>query len=223
MFTSIARRYDLLNHVLSLNVDRRWRSALVGAALAGEPSDVLDVATGTGDVAIEFARRSSTAAITGLDPARGMLDVGREKLERMGLSKRVQLMEGDALCLPFDDGSFDVVTIAFGLRNLPDYQVGVNEMARVLRPGGHLLVLEFFPPKGGLFLKGYRLYLGRVLPIAGRIISGSNEAYQYLASSIENFVSHEGMRRLCDESGLVDVSARRLTGGISWIYSATRR
>jgi demethylmenaquinone methyltransferase/2-methoxy-6-polyprenyl-1,4-benzoquinol methylase len=222
MFTSIARRYDLLNHLLSMNVDRSWRRALVRAAMPVAPERVLDVATGTGDVAIAFARHSDAQEIVGIDPSEGMLEVGREKLARLGLQGRVRMQAGDALALPYESGGFDAVTIAFGLRNLPDFGAGIAEMARVLRPGGRLLVLEFFPPRGGLFLKAYRFYLGRVLPLAGRVISGSPEAYRYLAASIENFVSHEDIRTMMAESGLVHRQARRLTGGIAWIHEGER-
>jgi demethylmenaquinone methyltransferase/2-methoxy-6-polyprenyl-1,4-benzoquinol methylase len=222
MFTTIARRYDLLNHVLSMNVDRSWRRALVRAAQPVPPRQVLDVATGTGDVAIAFARHSDAEEIVGIDPSEGMLEVGREKIARLGLGARVRMQEGDALALPYEDGAFDVVSIAFGLRNLPDFGAGMSEMARVLRPGGRLFVLEFFPPRGGLFLQAYRFYLGRVLPLAGRIISGSPEAYRYLAASIENFVSHEDIRRMMAEAGLVHHDAHRLSGGIAWIHEGER-
>ncbi len=179
MFTSIARRYDLLNHVLSMNVDRRWRAALVPAAGVDSTSRVLDVATGTGDVAIEFARRTGAALITGVDSSVGMLDVARNKLHDRQLDESVRLTEGDALSLPFSDSTIDVVTIAFGLRNLSDYSAGIAEMTRVLRPGGRLLVLEFFPPRRGIFLRGYRFYLGTILPVAGRVISGSPLSRQF--------------------------------------------
>jgi demethylmenaquinone methyltransferase/2-methoxy-6-polyprenyl-1,4-benzoquinol methylase len=222
MFTEIARRYDLLNHVLSMNIDRRWRRALVGMAGLADGARVMDVATGTGDVAIEFARRTRAGTIVGLDPSSGMLDVGREKLRRNGLDGRVRLMDGDALAIPFADGSFDAVTIAFGLRNLPDYAAGIAEMARVLAPGGRLLVLEFFPPRRGVFLKAYRFYLGSVLPLVGRMVSGSPEAYRYLARSIEEFVSHEEIRNYMEDAGLSGVTAHSLTGGIAFIYAGSR-
>jgi demethylmenaquinone methyltransferase/2-methoxy-6-polyprenyl-1,4-benzoquinol methylase len=222
MFTEIAHRYDLLNHVLSLNVDRRWRHTLVDMAGVGDGGAVLDVATGTGDVAIEFARRTNAGEIVGLDPSQGMLAVGREKLQRGGLQDRVRLVDGDALALPFEDGSFDAVTIAFGLRNLPDYGAGIAEMARVLKPGGRLLILEFFPPRGGLFLKAYRLYLGTVLPVVGRVVSGSGTAYRYLARSIEGFMSHDEIRSHMEHARLESVDARKLTGGVAWIYRGGR-
>ena len=136
MFTAIARRYDLLNHLLSLNVDRSWRRALVTMAEVVEGDGVLDVATGTGDVAIEFARRSRAGTVVGLDRSAGMLEVAREKLRRGRLEGRIEVVGGDALDMPFEDQSFNAVTIAFGLRNLSDYGAGVREMARVLKPGG---------------------------------------------------------------------------------------
>jgi demethylmenaquinone methyltransferase/2-methoxy-6-polyprenyl-1,4-benzoquinol methylase len=150
-----------------------------------------------------------------------MLAVGREKA--VGYGERVRLIDGDALALPFADGAFDAVTIAFGLRNLPDYGAGIAEMTRVLAPGGRLLVLEFFPPRGGLFLRAYRLYLGTVLPVVGRLVSGSPTAYRYLARSIEDFISHDDIRRLMDEAALDDVTAQRLTGGIAWVYRGVKR
>ena len=222
MFTAIAERYDLLNHVLSMNIDRRWRGQLVRAAGAGKGARVLDAATGTADVAIEFARHTRADSIVGVDRSSGMLEVGERKLERLGLGGRVELMECDVLELPFPDGSFDAVTIAFGLRNLPDYARGIDEMTRVLKPGGKLLVLEFFPPRRGLFLKAYRLYLGKVLPVAGGLISGSRDAYRYLASSIESFLSREEMEQHMRASGLTDVHPQRLTGGIAFIYSGQK-
>ena len=222
MFSSIARRYDLLNHVLSLNVDRGWRRALVDMSGVGAGGEVLDVATGTGDVAIEFARRSRAHRIVGLDRSAGMLEVARDKIGKQRLEGRIEVIEGDALNLPFGDGSFDAVTIAFGLRNLPDYAAGVREMARVLKPGGRLLVLEFFPPTSGAFLQLYRLYLKTVLPVVGRAVSGSKEAYDYLSSSIQGFASHDEVRRFFADAGLPDVRRRKLAGGVSFIYRGVK-
>lgn len=222
MFDGIARRYDFLNHALSLNIDRLWRRELVRACGVTRGARVLDVATGTADVAIEFARRTADVAIVGLDPSPGMLAVGREKLARdPALGARIELVLGDALSLPFPDASFDAVTIAFGLRNLPDYERGVREMARVLRPGGRLAVLEFLPPSGAARLV-FRAYIATVLPVIGRAISGSPEAYGYLASSIGGFIPTAGVRSLLAGAGLDAVSTKRLTGGIAGLHCGVR-
>lgn len=223
MFSSIAGRYDLLNHVLSANIDRSWRRALVHFASVEPGELVMDAATGTADVAIAFAKYSEAGRISGVDLATGMLDVGRTKVVRGNLAGRIDLVEGDVLDLPYEDATFDIVTIAFGLRNLPDYAAGVAEMTRVLKPGGRLLILEFFPPRGGLFLRAYKLYLGRVVPIAGRVISGSKEAYRYLASSVEHFMTHDEMRSMMESRGLSAVESHRLTGGIATIYRGVKR
>jgi demethylmenaquinone methyltransferase/2-methoxy-6-polyprenyl-1,4-benzoquinol methylase len=221
MFSAIAHRYDLLNHVLSGNVDRRWRRALVAAARARAGDAVLDVATGTADVAIEFARRAQPASVTGVDLSPGMLEVGRQKLERAGLRDRIHLVEGDALSLPFAGGSFDAVTIAFGLRNLPDYRRGLAEMARVLKPGGRLVVLEFLPPRGAALL-AYRAYLATFLPLAGRLLSGSGEAYRYLAQSIRGFPPPSQVETLIAGAGLAQIESRRLTAGIAGLYAGVK-
>jgi demethylmenaquinone methyltransferase/2-methoxy-6-polyprenyl-1,4-benzoquinol methylase len=218
MFTAIAGRYDLLNHVLSLNVDRGWRRRLVAMSAVAEGARVLDVATGTGDVALAFARRSPAQVVVGLDRSAGMLQVASDKVRRVQGGARMGMVEGDALAMPFDDRSFDVVTIAFGLRNLPDYAAGVREMTRVLRSGGRLLVLEFFPPASGAFQQLYRLYLKTVLPVVGRALSGSAEAYEYLASSIRGFASHEEMRGFMQGAGLSGLQRCKLSGGVSYIY-----
>jgi len=217
MFDSIAHRYDFLNHALSLNIDKRWRRRMIELCDVKPGEHVLDVATGTGDAAIEFGHRTRAARIVGLDPSTGMLEVARTKIA----DDRIELIEGNALALPFPDHSFDVVTIAFGLRNLPDYQRGMNEMARVLKPGGRLVVLEFLPPRGAARLV-FRSYIATVLPVLGRAISGSPEAYRYLASSIGEFIDAEAVLALMRNAGLRDATTRRLTGGVSGLHRGIR-
>jgi len=221
MFTSIAHRYDFLNHALSLNVDRRWRRRLVEACRVKRGEHVLDVATGTGDVAIEFARRTHAGRVAALDPSVGMLEVARTKIARDPALAGIELVEGNALSLPFPAQSFDVVTIAFGLRNLPDYARGINEMARVLRPGGRLAVLEFLPPAGAARLI-FRSYVATVLPVVGRAISGSPAAYRYLAASIGEFIDAESVRALMTAAGLHGAGTHRLTGGIAGLHRAQK-
>ena len=156
--------------------------------------------------------------MVGLDRSPGMLEVARDKLRRAGLDGRILMIEGDALDMPFGDHTFDAVTVAFGLRNLPDYGAGVREMARVLKPGGRLLVLEFFPPTAGAFLRLYHLYLRTVLPVVGRTVSGSGDAYDYLSSSIRGFATLDELHQLFSAAGLERITRRRLTGGISYIH-----
>jgi len=218
MFSEIAPRYDLLNHVLSLNIDRLWRRELVRMANVHKSGAVMDACTGTGDVAIAFARRLEYGTVTGLDMSGGMLGIGQSKLRRHGLTDRVKLFEGDALALPFASASFDAVTIAFGLRNLPDYAAGVREMARTLKPRGRLLILEFCPPSGGISLKAYSFYLRSILPMVGGLVSGSKRAYKYLASSIGDFMPRDEILAMLSAAGLEGVRARKLTGGIAYIY-----
>lgn len=222
MFSSIAHRYDLLNHVLSFNVDRLWRRELVRSAGLSGAAQILDACTGTADVAIGFARALPQSTVMGIDRSVGMLSVGRSKIAKKNLDDRIKLYEGDVLEMPFTDGRFDAVTIAFGLRNLPDYSRGVAEMVRVLKPDGKLLVLEFAPPSGSLSLKGYNFYLQRVLPFIGGMISGSREAYNYLASSIGSFVPREHILDLMRDAGLQNTHTRKLAGGVAHIFKGER-
>jgi demethylmenaquinone methyltransferase/2-methoxy-6-polyprenyl-1,4-benzoquinol methylase len=222
MFSEIAHRYDLLNHVLSLNIDRLWRKALVRSAEASGCDRILDAATGTADVAIAFANALPDCRVVGIDRSRRMLAVGNEKILRRRLEGRVQLREGDVMRLPFRDEEFDVVSIAFGLRNLPDYSNGVSEMTRVLKPGGRLLILEFSPPSRGLYSRVYGFYLRRIIPIVGGIVSGSRAGYRYLASSIGEFPTRDEVVALMRSAHLDDVGAKKLTGGIAYIYRGRR-
>lgn len=218
IFSEIAPRYDLLNHVLSLNIDRLWRRELVRMANVHKSGAVMDACTGTADVAIAFGKRLEYGTVAGVDMSDGMLGIGQSKLRKRGLSDRVKLFEGDALALPFASASFDAVTIAFGLRNLPDYTRGIREMVRTLKPRGRLLILEFCPPTGGLSLKAYSFYLQSVLPVVGGLVSGSRRAYEYLASSIGDFMTRDQLLAMLSSAGLEEVRARKLTGGIAYIY-----
>lgn len=217
MFGSIAHRYDLLNHLLSLSVDRYWRwvtARRLGAALPVDPL-VLDLCTGTGDLALLMARR---ARVVGCDFCHPMLVLGAGKATRNRLDGRVCFVEGDALCLPFASGQFHAVTVAFGLRNLEDYAHGLREMARVLRPGGMLAVLEFSQPRLPLFRQLYRFYFTRILPRLGRWISGSEGPYSYLPASVQEFPDPDHLDRLIQESGFTQVRHCSLTGGIAVLH-----
>lgn len=215
MFASIAPRYDLLNRVLSLGVDRGWRREAAREALALGPARVLDVATGTADFALELRARAPGAEVVGSDFVPQMLEIGRAKARARGLS--VRLEEGDALNLPYPDGSFDAVTCAFGFRNFADYGRGLAEMWRVLAPGGRLVLLEFPPPRPGLFGSVFRLYFRHVLPRVGALVSGNAGAYTYLPQSVLAFPGPERLAGLMHATGF-RTRCRLLTFGIAAIH-----
>jgi len=220
MFEAIAPRYDLLNHLLSFGVDCRWRRAAARAALAKKPRRILDVATGTGDLAIFLKRICPEAEVVGLDFAPEMLKRARKKAERAGVA--VEFIEGDALALPFEDESFDAVTVAFGFRNFADYTKGLKEFYRVLRPGGRAVILEFPPPPKRGFGRLARFYYHRVLPRVGGWISGKPEAYRYLPETVERFPEPPTMRRMLEETGF-EPEVRLFTGGLAGLFIGDKR
>jgi demethylmenaquinone methyltransferase/2-methoxy-6-polyprenyl-1,4-benzoquinol methylase len=220
MFDSIAGRYDLLNRVLSLGVDRGWRTTAAGEVLAGSPCDILDVATGTADFALTLKRLAPGAEVVGVDFAERMLEIGREKASRMGLA--VRLDRGDALNLPYPDESFDAISCAFGFRNFADFRRGLAEFHRVLRKGGRAVILEFPPPPGGLVGRAYRFYFLKVLPFVGGLISGKPQAYSYLPQSVVAFPAPEELWRLMEEAGFA-TRYRVLTGGLAAVHVGVKR
>lgn len=218
MFDGIARRYDLLNRILSLGIDGLWRREAARLALATGATEVLDVATGTGDLAFELARRAPHASITGVDFSGEMLAIARNKAARRG--RGVSFAHADAQALPFADASFDAVTIAYGLRNLEEPGRGLGEFRRVLRPGGRLVVLEFPPPPGGLWGALVRLYFTRVLPLVGGLVSGSREAYTYLPGSVMTFTAPQALADRMLAAGFGIVRYRLQSGGLSAVHVA---
>ena len=221
MFAGIARRYDLLNHLLSGNVDKSWRR-LVARTLQPslvEGARVLDVACGTGDLSRVLAR-AGAASVIGLDFCRPMLEIARRKVADD--SRTVLFIEGDALRLPFADEAFDVVTIAFGLRNLAGVEEGLRELLRVLRPGGRAAVLEFSSPVVPGFRALFRFYFTRLLPRIGGWVSGSRGAYEYLPDSVSRFPDQERLAELMRGAGFEEVGYRNLTGGIAALHTGTR-
>jgi demethylmenaquinone methyltransferase/2-methoxy-6-polyprenyl-1,4-benzoquinol methylase len=221
MFTSIAPRYDLLNHLLSANIDKLWwrRTAEAFADVLSRPgARALDLCCGTGDMAFALRRRGKQAEITGADFSHTMLALAAKKSSP---EQRMKWVEADALELPFPDASFDLVTSAFGFRNLADYDAGLREIRRVLRPGGQFGILEFSEPKGMLG-KFYDLYFKHVLPRIGRIISGNNGAYSYLPASVARFPEPEEMVVRMRELGFREVSWSAYTFGIAGLYRGGR-
>ena len=186
MFDQIAHRYDLLNRINSLGLDRGWRKKTVASLGLRPGGRVLDLATGTADLPLEILRQAPEVTVVGLDPSPGMLDIGRRKVREDGLAEKVELIEGDAQALPFEDDAFDGITMAFGIRNVPDRGRALREMARVLRPGGRAAILELSEPRGGLMAPFARLHIHVVVPWVGSLLSGSAE-YRYLQQSIEAF------------------------------------
>lgn len=222
MFDSIAPKYDLLNHLLSGGIDRRWRRTVVRRVTALHPRRILDVATGTGDLAIAMARRIPQARIVGGDLSEGMLARGREKVAARKLNDRITLQEEDALALSFADDTFDAVTVAFGARNFENLESGLREMGRTLRPGGQLFILEFSKPKNNLFAKVYYFYFKKILPAIGRLVSSDENAYTYLPASVMSFPCGEEMGAILRSAGYEVEEIRPFTMGIASLYVAKK-
>jgi demethylmenaquinone methyltransferase/2-methoxy-6-polyprenyl-1,4-benzoquinol methylase len=215
MFGAIARRYDLANHILSCGFDFHWRSRAAEIVARWKPSKIVDLATGTGDLALAIQGELPKAQIFGADFSEEMLAIAQSK----GLRETAV---ADALALPFPDRSFDCVTIGFGLRNMEDWGTALREMSRVLNPQGHLLILEFSLPRLSILRAVYRFYLHRLLPIFGSFLTRKKSAYDYLGDSIEEFPGDEALLRLLEANGFRDAAAEPLTGGIVTIYTATK-
>lgn len=217
MFDRIADRYDLLNRIISLGIDVSWRRRTVRALGLADGARVLDIATGTADLAIEIAERAPSARVVGLDPSEGMLAVGRKKVAREKLDDRVELVVGDAMDLPFEPASFDAVTIAFGIRNVPVRPKALEEMLRVTKPGGVLAVLELSEPEGGFMGTMARLHVHTIVPFVGGLLSGSQE-YRYLQKSIAAFPPADEFGRLMRRAGWEVARIEPLTFGVAHLY-----
>jgi demethylmenaquinone methyltransferase/2-methoxy-6-polyprenyl-1,4-benzoquinol methylase len=220
MFDRIAARYDAMNRVLSLGLDRGWRRRTVRALQLGERPRVLDLATGTGDLAIDIARMHPGAHVIGLDPSPQMLAIAEAKLVRGGLADRVTLVRGDAQQLPYANCEMDAATIAFGIRNVPDRPAALREMARVVRPGGRIAVLELGEPEGGLLGRVARFHCRHVVPRLGALLSGTRE-YRYLQRSIAAFPPAAEFARVMADAGLHVIDVVPLTFGVCTLYVAT--
>ena len=222
MFNGLARRYDLLNRVLSLQRDQRWRRLAAQLVLASRPRTVLDVATGTADLPLMLTDLDPQVRVTGVDIATEMLDRGRVKAQRHPGGARIALAAGNALALPVASASVDAVTIAFGIRNVAHYRTALNEMHRVLRPSGALAILEFSLPSNPLVRLPYLFYFRHLLPLVGGWISGNSAAYRYLNRSVESFPSGPAFTGLLTEAGFERVRRLALTFGIAAIYCARK-
>lgn len=222
MFAGIAGRYDFLNHVLSLNIDKIWRrkvSRILRDVLNRPDAVVLDVACGTGDLSLEL-NREAKAQVIGTDFCRPMLTVAKAKT--LSANAAVPYIEADAMSLSFADNGFDAVTIAFGLRNLPNVANGLTELHRVLKPGGKLVILEFSSPIVPGFRQLFNFYFANILPRIGGAVSGSRGAYEYLPDSVSKFPNQKALAALMEKTGFSAVSYQNLTGGIAALHSGTK-
>lgn len=222
MFNNIAGKYDFLNHFLSIGIDVRWRKNAINLLRNLQPQQLLDVATGTGDVALLAAKMLRPQSVTGIDISAGMLAVGREKVQKAGLDKVITLLEGDSENLPFADNSFDAITVAFGVRNFQNLEKGLGEMLRVLRPGGSVAIIEFSRPKQSLFKGIYKLYMNVVTPNIGKLVSKNYEAYEYLNESAKLFPERADFTRILTNCGYKNAAYKAQTMGICCIYTGEK-
>ena len=221
MFDNIAGNYDFLNHFLSLGIDIFWRKRLVRKLQKQKPQNILDVATGTADLAIAMMK-IKPFNVVGIDISNGMLEVGRKKIKQQDLEKTIQLQQADSEDLPFEDATFDAVTVSFGARNFENLQKGLSEMARVLKPGGKIYILEFSQPTLFPFKQLYDFYFKFVLPLIGKLLSKDNAAYSYLPESVKAFPHGKELNSIIENCGYTNAKNHPLTMGIASIYTAQK-
>ena len=222
MFDNIAPKYDLLNHTLSMSIDRVWRRRVVGEVRRAKPGRILDVATGTGDLAIAMARRIRDVQVLGVDLSEQMLAVARRKIEARGLDGRIVLDRGDAERLAVADASVDVATVAFGVRNFGDLGAGLRELARTIKPGRKVVILEFSRPRNRVFRALYEFYSYKILPRIGGLVSRDKRAYEYLPASVGEFPAPEEFMAMMARAGFRNCRARSQSFGIAQIYIGER-
>ncbi len=222
MFDRISPKYDALNHLFSLNIDKVWRRKTAKTVSKSQPKTILDLATGTADLAIAMAKHNPQAHIIGLDISEKMLEIGKEKIASQSLESQVELHLGDAASLPFENHSFDTVTVAFGVRNFEDLDKGLSEISRVLKPNGQAVILEFSMPENFPVKQIYRLYFKHILPKIGRAVSKDASAYTYLPASVERFPKPKAFQQVLVNHGLTQCEAKKLSFGIAVLYTATK-
>ncbi|MDT0641663.1 bifunctional demethylmenaquinone methyltransferase/2-methoxy-6-polyprenyl-1,4-benzoquinol methylase UbiE [Zunongwangia sp. F363] len=221
MFDKISGNYDGLNRVISLGTDEKWRKKVVALVESQNPETVLDIATGTGDLAIKMIN-TGASKIVGLDLSEGMLAVGRKKIAKKNLEKKIEMVQGDSEALPFDDNSFDAITVAFGVRNFENLDKGLKEIRRVLTPGGIFVVLETSVPVKFPFKQGYKLYSNLILPLIGKLFSKDRDAYSYLSKSAASFPYGEAFNNILKKNGFINVEDKPQTFGVATIYVASK-
>src|SRR5690606_6413654 len=221
MFDTISNNYDGLNRVISFGIDVKWRKKVVALVGDHKPHQVLDIATGTGDLAINLAKTGANRII-GLDLSEGMLAVGRKKVEKEQLSHLIELVQGDSEALPFENDTFDAITVAFGVRNFEDLDKGLSEIYRVLKPGGIFVILETSVPTKFPFKQGYSFYTKNLLPLIGKLFSKDEDAYSYLSESAAAFPYGERFNNILRKVGFINVEDKPQTLGVATIYSASK-
>jgi demethylmenaquinone methyltransferase / 2-methoxy-6-polyprenyl-1,4-benzoquinol methylase len=222
MFDSIAHRYDFLNHFLSMGIDKGWRRKAINLLKPIKPQSVLDIATGTGDIAFEVNKRLNPKTLVGLDLSEGMLSFAREKAKKRNLTEKISFVKGDSENLQFEGNSFDAVIVSFGVRNFENLQKGLQEIFRVLKPGGMLVVLEFSKPKKTPIKQLYNFYFSNILPLWGKMISKDQSAYTYLPQSVKAFPEGGDFCEMMRQTGFNTVNQKPLTFGICTVYSGIR-
>lgn len=221
MFDKISGNYDGLNRVISFGIDIKWRKKVVALVQEADPKAILDIATGTGDLAISFAQTKATEII-GLDISEGMLAVGRKKIASKKLSERIQMVQADSENLPFEDNRFDAITVAFGVRNFENLEVGLSEILRVLKPKGMLVILETSVPTKFPFKQGYRFHTNTLLPLIGKIFSKDKVAYSYLSKSAAAFPYGKEFNNILKKIGFINIEDKPQTYGVATIYTASK-
>ncbi|WP_373056610.1 bifunctional demethylmenaquinone methyltransferase/2-methoxy-6-polyprenyl-1,4-benzoquinol methylase UbiE [Zunongwangia sp. H14] len=221
MFDKISGNYDGLNRVISLGTDEKWRRKVVALVENNNPETILDIATGTGDLAIKMTNTGANK-IVGLDLSEGMLSVGRKKIAKKNLQKKIEMVQGDSEALPFEDNSFDAITVAFGVRNFENLDKGLAEIYRVLSPGGIFVVLETSVPEKFPFKQGYKLYSNMVLPLIGKLFSKDRDAYSYLSKSAASFPYGKAFNNILEKNGFINVEDKPQTFGVATIYAASK-
>ena len=222
MFDTISKEYDGLNRVISFGIDIKWRNKVVDIVAKQHPNNILDIATGTGDLAINLVK-TNAEKIIGLDISSGMLDVGRQKILKKGLESTIEMILGDSENLPFSDNSFDAITVAFGVRNFENLDKGLSEILRVLKPNGIFVILETSVPTKTPFKQGYNIYTKSIMPLIGKLFSKDKVAYSYLSESASVFPYGQALNNILHKIGFINAEALPQTFGVASIYTATKR
>ena len=222
MFDTISGNYDNLNRVISFGIDVKWRKKVLKIVADKNPETILDIATGTGDLAI-LLTQTNAKKIIGLDISAGMLDVGRKKIKELKLDSKIEMLLGDSENMPFEDNTFDAITVAFGVRNFETLEKGLSEILRILKPDGVFVILETSVPEKTPFKQGYAFYTKNILPLIGKIFSKDNNAYGYLQESAANFPYGEALNNILRKIGFIDIVALPQTYGVATIYSASKQ